>query len=67
MLEELIRQIEKDGLFWAMEGGPKNGYLAIVEQKDNYVGDGLAGPGASYSETAIEALKMAFEKEKKAR
>jgi hypothetical protein len=61
MLEEIIQQIEARGLFWAVERSAIGDYTAIVETTSNYVGDGLAGPGAHGGSTPAEALKSALD------
>lgn len=63
-LDDLTAEIQKAGYSWALEGGPDGHYAAEVRPLANsdYIGDALAGPGASYGGTAIEALKAAWDK-----
>jgi hypothetical protein len=63
-LDELTTAVQADRFSWAVEGGPDGHYAAVVYpvEASDYIGDGLAGPGASYGETPVAALQLAWRK-----
>lgn len=63
-LDELTAEVQADRFSWAVEGGPDGHYAAVVYpvEESEYIGDGLAGPAASYGDTPVEALQVAWRK-----